>query len=258
MPKFLTTAHISAELVNLIRTAKDEIVIISPYMKVNELLKSEIDLANARKVRFTIIYGKTDMRPEERAWIDGLTTRETGFISNLHAKCYLSESAAIVTSMNLYEYSQQNNDEMGILATREADAELYQDIYEEARRLGLKANLKLGTQVTPARTATPQPSPQPQRNEVSADARTAPCKFRSRNRLIRSLLEGYCIRCQISIEFNRERPLCGDCFGKWARFRNREFPEKFCHKWGGPASTTFAKPLCGDCFSDSIADDSPF
>ncbi len=33
---------------------------------------------------------------------------------NLHAKCYLNEKAAIITSMNLYDFSQVNNNEMGV------------------------------------------------------------------------------------------------------------------------------------------------
>jgi len=53
----------------------------------------------------------------------------------LHAKCYINESQAIVTSMNLYAYSQENNEEMGILVFKEDDPDLYQEIYAEAQRL---------------------------------------------------------------------------------------------------------------------------
>ena len=37
--------------------------------------------------------------------------------------------------MNLYSFSQQNNDEMGIYVTKENDPDLYNDIYTEAQRL---------------------------------------------------------------------------------------------------------------------------
>ena len=37
--------------------------------------------------------------------------------------------------MNLYSFSQQNNDEMGIYVTKEGDEELYNDIRKEAERL---------------------------------------------------------------------------------------------------------------------------
>ena len=250
MPKFLTTTHISAELVNLIRSAKDEIVIISPYVKVNDLLQSDIDLANARNVRFTIIYGKTEMRSQEHAWIDRLTTQETGFISNLHAKCYLNESAAIVTSMNLYEFSQQNNDEMGILATRADDPELYQQVYEEARRLGSKANLKWGTQTTPTQTPTSQPTP-PTADQRSLRRRASGLMQIPIKKPVVSGLVGRSLHPVVKDPSNStaNAPYAAIATGSGARFRNREFSEKFCHKWGGPVSTTFAKPLCDDCFS---------
>ncbi len=251
MPKFLTTTHISAELVNLIRSAKDEIVIISPYVKVNELLQSDIDLANSRQVRFTIIYGKRDMRAEEHAWIDRLTTQETGFISNLHAKCYLNESAAIVTSMNLYEFSQQNNDEMGILATRADDPELYQQIYEEARRLGSKANLKWGMQAAPTHTPTPQRAPQPQRNEATVAVPTAPRNSRPTQGSNKRATQGFCIRCGNRIPMDRDKPLCGRCHREWVKYKNETYPEKYCHACGKQRDTTFAKPLCVDCYGSS-------
>lgn len=59
----------------------------------------------------------------------------TSFCENLHAKCYVNEREAIVTSMNLYEFSQVNNHEMGIYVTKADDPQLYEEIYTEARRL---------------------------------------------------------------------------------------------------------------------------
>lgn len=41
----------------------------------------------------------------------------------------------IITSLNLYEFSQINNNEMGVLIQRSDDAELYKDAYEEAQRI---------------------------------------------------------------------------------------------------------------------------
>ena len=44
------------------------------------------------------------------------------FCKNLHAKCYLNEESCIVSSLNLYEFSQVNNNEMGILISKDEDA----------------------------------------------------------------------------------------------------------------------------------------
>jgi hypothetical protein len=59
----------------------------------------------------------------------------TSFCKNLHAKCYLNEESCIITSLNLYEFSMVNNNEMGVLINRAQDVELYRDAYDEAQRI---------------------------------------------------------------------------------------------------------------------------
>jgi hypothetical protein len=47
----------------------------------------------------------------------------------------MSEEACIITSLNLYEFSQVNNNEMGVLITRTDDADMYRDAHDEAQRI---------------------------------------------------------------------------------------------------------------------------
>ena len=47
----------------------------------------------------------------------------------------MNEEMCIVTSLNLYEFSQVNNNEMGILILRGEDGQLCKDAYEEAQRI---------------------------------------------------------------------------------------------------------------------------
>jgi hypothetical protein len=47
----------------------------------------------------------------------------------------LNESECIITSLNLYEFSQVNNNEMGVLIYRNEDTKLYADTYDEAQRI---------------------------------------------------------------------------------------------------------------------------
>ena len=81
------------------------------------------------------MYGKSELQPQEIEWLSGLTYIRTSFCKNLHAKCYMNENMCIVTSLNLYEFSQVNNNEMGILILRDEDGQLYKDAYEEAQRI---------------------------------------------------------------------------------------------------------------------------
>lgn len=57
------------------------------------------------------------------------------FCKNLHAKCYMNENTCIISSLNLYEFSQINNNEMGILIEKQHDESVFQDAYEEAQRI---------------------------------------------------------------------------------------------------------------------------
>ena len=104
MAKFLNTSATNYFLEELIKDAKERLILISPFLKLNDRIKE-------------------------------LTYIRTSFCKNLHAKCYLNEEMCIVTSLNLYEFSQVNNNEMGVLIRRADDSELYRDAYDEAQRI---------------------------------------------------------------------------------------------------------------------------
>ena len=218
MAKFLTTTHISAELEDLIKSAEEYIVLISPYMKVNQRLQSFIKAAAQRGIRFTFIYGKREMNPEEQEWIKQINAQTVVFVQNLHAKCYLSESTAIITSMNLYEFSQQNNDEMGILVSRKETQELYQEIHDEAIRLR-DAGKQQGTK--------PAPPLGPVQETTTS---------------------GYCIRCRTPISLNPDKPLCYQCYQNWVKYENEDYSEGYCHRCSKESKTSMTKPLCLHCW----------
>lgn len=98
-------------------------------------MKELLEDKNRLKIDVRIVYGKSELQPEEINWLKELDYIRTSFCKNLHAKCYMNEEKCIITSLNLYEFSQINNNEMGILVLREEDAEVYKDAYEEAQRI---------------------------------------------------------------------------------------------------------------------------
>ena len=167
MAKFLTTTGISYQLEEIIKGADERLLLISPFLKVNPRLRELLEDKNRMKIDVHVIYGKKDLQPEENSWLESMTSIKTSFCQALHAKCYLNEKRALLTSMNLYEYSQVNNLEMGVLVSREEDPELYDEIHEEAKRI-LRASNEVRT--APFRGATagtgPQnPAPKPRRRE---------------------------------------------------------------------------------------------
>ncbi len=135
MAKFLNTSATNYYLEEMIKGAKDRLILISPFLKLNDRIKELLEDKNRLKIDVRIVYGKSDLHPEEVNWLKGLTYVRTSFCKNLHAKCYLNEELCIVTSLNLYEFSQVNNNEMGVLISRSEDPTLYKDAYEEAQRI---------------------------------------------------------------------------------------------------------------------------
>lgn len=135
MAKFLNTSATNYFLEELIKDAKDRLILISPFLKLNDRMKELLADKNRLKIDVRIVYGKSELQPEEINWLKGLTYIRTSFCKNLHAKCYLNEELCIITSLNLYEFSQINNNEMGVLIRRSDDADLYKDAYEEAQRI---------------------------------------------------------------------------------------------------------------------------
>jgi phosphatidylserine/phosphatidylglycerophosphate/cardiolipin synthase-like enzyme len=135
MAKFLNTSATNYYLEEMIKGAKDRLILISPFLRLNDRIKELLEDKNRLKIDVRIVYGKSELQPEEVNWLKGLSYVRTSFCKNLHAKCYLNEELCIVTSLNLYEFSQVNNNEMGVLISRSDDPALYEDAYEESQRI---------------------------------------------------------------------------------------------------------------------------
>lgn len=135
MAKFLNTSATNYYLEELIKSARERLILISPYLKLNQRIRELLEDKDRLKIDVRIIYGKTELQPSEVNWLKQLNYVRTSYCDNLHAKCYLNENEGIITSLNLYDFSQINNNEMGIYISRDTDSELYADTYEEAQRI---------------------------------------------------------------------------------------------------------------------------
>ena len=135
MVEFLTTAGVNYHLEELIKQSNERLVLISPYLRLSTRIRDLLEDKNRMKIDIRVVYGKSELRPDENKWLESMTWIRTSYCANLHAKCYMSERAALITSMNLYEFSQQNNLEMGVLVDRTQSEDLYRQIYDEAMRI---------------------------------------------------------------------------------------------------------------------------
>lgn len=229
MAKFLDTTGVSYHLQQLINKANEKLVLISPYLKINDRIKQSLEDKNRLKIDIRVVYGKNELQPDENNWLKSMTSIRSSFCKDLHAKCYLNENEAIITSMNLYEFSQVNNNEMGIYIEKSSDPDLYKDIYDEVQRL-IRISDELIVSVEKA------PSKEKQYitdNKPKSDNKTDGSK------------NGYCIRTGIVIPFNIEKPMSYEAFKLWNKYGDPEYPEKFCHFSGEPSNgeTSVSRPI---------------
>ncbi|MCT7358598.1 phospholipase D family protein [Thalassolituus pacificus] len=135
MAKFLNTTSLNFYLEELIKKSTKNLILISPYLKINTRLKELLAFKADSECKIRIVYGKKEMAPAEQEWLATQKHIRVQFCKNLHAKCYMNDRYAIISSLNLYEFSQVNNNEMGLLIDRAADTDAFIDTFEEVSRI---------------------------------------------------------------------------------------------------------------------------
>ena len=234
MAKFLDTTGISYHLEQLIKSAEERLVIISPFLKINDRIKELLEDKNRLKLDIRVIYGKNELVPEQNNWLRTMDSIRTSYCKNLHAKCYVNEKEALITSMNLYDFSQANNNEMGIYILRSEEENLYADINTEVNRL-----IRISDEVKVSVERVPRGE-----KEEKTDHRVSRIES-SKSSLPK---RGVCIRCGTALKLDPRHPYCKDCFVVWKEYENETFEEKYCHICGKSHNSTLLKPACLDCY----------
>ena len=138
--KVLKKYQISSYLLELIDKAEEKVVLITPYVNVWGHLTQTIESALKRKVRIELYHryyerdSKTSVDYELDKSLGKLESKGVHCyeVKNLHTKLYLSEKSAIMTSMNLYEHSSKENEEIGLYTE---DEELLKDFHSNYKDL---------------------------------------------------------------------------------------------------------------------------
>jgi len=225
MAEFLTTSGVSSNLEKIVGGAQKRLVLISPYLQFPAILFERLQQADRRGVQIVFIYGKEELKDEQQSKLKQLRNLSLYFYENLHAKCYLNESDMIITSMNLVEYSEKNNREMGILLHRSGDADrsIFDAAVQETQSI-LSSAIKHGLQKTGKE----------------------PAHFERRTK-------GSCIGCGEEIPLDIDKPYCYECYSEWQDLDDGDpdCEERFCHICGKKASTSKSKPLCRSCYNKS-------
>lgn len=131
MAKFLTTNGNSYYIEQIIVNAQNSITLVTPYLNLGNILVDRLKDADKNGIKITLVYGKDELKVKEKKILYSLNNVEIYFCKDLHAKCYHNEEMMIVSSMNLYEFSEKNNREMGILIEKKVDDEIFADVLKE-------------------------------------------------------------------------------------------------------------------------------
>ncbi|MFC6225660.1 hypothetical protein ACFP2F_20605 [Hymenobacter artigasi] len=114
--KIIQSHDIQSKLMNVILTAKKELVLVSPYVNLAYTKQVSAAIVAARQKGVKIDFyiredSNTDSKVSRQQVLDmGITPR---LIPNLHAKLYFNESTGIIASLNLLSSSIGNSIEIG-------------------------------------------------------------------------------------------------------------------------------------------------
>lgn len=135
MADFLTTRGISNAIESIIKISDLKLTLVSPYLDLPTTLFDRLKYKSEKGVEIIFVYGKNrTLNSNTKSLLDDLNC-SIYYKENLHAKCYLNSSLAVVCSMNLYAYSENHNTEMGVLLSSESDFNSFMDCRYEIDEL---------------------------------------------------------------------------------------------------------------------------
>jgi len=239
MVTFLKTSGITHEIEELISNAKQRLYLITPYLQISPLIRPLIrDLVLKIPTIDIIVVCRSDkINAEDMEFLQSLKSVKIWALDNLHAKCYLNEDTAILSSMNLYQYSERNNYEMGVKIQRNSSDEgVYRELTEYIDIL-LRESVKYEIKRVEKESHTP----------LVKEAQKTPKESKPVEKS-NSTNTGFCIHCHATIDLNPNKPLCLKCYSNWAKKPDPKISEKFCHICGRESKQTFDKPVCYYCY----------
>jgi len=246
-------------------------MLVSPYIRLHHRTVDALKLLKQTpEIRLTVCFGKAEGQYEKSFHTDALVLLKEMpnirivYEERLHAKFYANDNASLFTSMNLYDYSVDNNIEVGVFAADESRSgrklavegwDYFIEVIDNAvevfdRRpnfekgfLGLTQGRYIdSTTLRDDLQAAPEVSKftRPKKAVVNPTFETD-----IKPKKASSTLMGYCIRTGEEIPFNRDEPMSPRAFKSWVRFEDEEYPEKYCHFSGEPSDgqTSMAKPI---------------
>lgn len=270
MAKFLTGNELNLEVERIFARATEKIIIISPFIKLHDRYASVLRSKKENdKLEIIIVFGKNEdnisksINLDDFHFLKEFPNIQIRYEKQLHAKYYANENAAILTSMNLYNYSQDNNIEAGVMAKRvlfssdslDEQAWIYFDrVIEQAEllfhavpqyestMLGLTKRFKESKIEIHKLTDFFENRYKDEFSKRKDFYETK--KVESLQQIqAKKIKTGYCISTGIEIPFNKEKPMSYGAYKKWNK--DKDHHESFCHFSGEPSNgeTSVNRPI---------------
>lgn len=276
MAKFLSGDRLNAELTDIIEEAEFRLILISPFIKLHSRTKDSLkEKLNDHKLQIIVVFGKNEENKaksfgvEEFEFLSQFPNIEIKYEPRLHAKYYANESVAILSSMNLYDFSQNNNIEFGIQTfSKSTIGELAGDIIGDSldrdafncfekvignselqfKNIPVYNKKLLGIKKVYSHSET-------EIDNLSAQLlpKSKSNKSKTPNSSTVRTRTGYCIRTGVEIPWNPARPLSDRAYESWSKFKDENYQEKYCHFSGEKSNgdTSFAKPILRKNWTES-------
>ncbi len=110
--KFIAPLEIASKIMTLIVEAEKELILVSPYVKINDWDKMKKSLSKAVNNGVTITFIARQNTNDDLTLLKALNINPI-LIEDLHAKVYINDKYAIVTSQNITQYSDINSIDVG-------------------------------------------------------------------------------------------------------------------------------------------------
>jgi hypothetical protein len=283
MAKFLTGNELNSELEKIFERADEQLILISPYIKLHDRLISTLRTKrDNHKLEIIIVFGKNEedisksMKQEDFNFFKEFPNIQIRYEKRLHAKYFANESAAILTSMNLHSYSLDNNIEAGVMTkatllgnltsnfmtnvTGEDSFDVqawnyFERVIDQAELLFHKIPVYENTMFGLTKKYTDSKVEVDKLSDFFSNRAKYESPNRNKDNYERKKAEpsvakqdvqsGYCIRTGKQIPFNPSRPFSDEAFQSWSKFSKDDYPEKYCHFSGEQSNgeTTKAKPI---------------
>lgn len=229
MAEFLTTNGISFYIDKIIKSAGVELYLLMPYLQLSLEFYEALKELSDRGVNAIIVYTNEDLHTEEKLALGELSNLEIYHSQNLNTRCCCSEESALITSMDMHQFTGNENIDMGVLFSKSEDSDMYRKITSEVKSI-----------VNSSRNMNLHKRPIEELDQLQVK--------------VKKVYHGFCIKCAMPISYNIKNPYCRSCMPK------DDIPDGknngiYCHVCGTESPTSVSSPVCTVCNDEKLTQD---